>query len=564
MKKILYIFFFLCFTGIHPSFAQVQTRAELSGKSAYIRAMEAFALEDYTQAKELLLTAYNELGATSGISFALADTYIMLEDLPNAALYGKQAVSLEPTNKWYRFKLAQIYRSAGQNQATLDELIKLLEYHPFDYDALFMLADTYKDYGEYLKSNQVLNRALELMGPNRSIYLLKFQNFEALSARDSMLVQLESLRKLDPDDLNTLNLLSEFYTTSGKNDQAKDVLADALSRNSRDPQSLINLAAIYIDGEKWDSAGTLIGNFVSDKLITPEEKLQVAQYLYARQQEEPNNVQLRIESGRILDLFCESEPDYGLAFTLAGQFYSQNNDIENALLKLEKGNELLPQDDIAWRLRLQLLLNQQKLDETIEVGQKADQAVPEDAFIQFFIGSAHLLKNENKLAVEWLQKASRSPSRRPFKSVIYSTLGDAYGNLKNYEESDRVYELALRYDPENHTAMNNYAYNLSIREEQLDRAKELALKAIELEPDNAAYLDTIGWVYFQLADYERARRYIKASIDTGSSSAEVLEHLGDVYEKLDNLAEAKKWWKQAFDMDSTRTHLKAKTEPDSQ
>ena len=91
-----------------------------------------------------------------------------------------------------------------------------------------------------------------------------------------------------------------------------------------------------------------------------------------------------------------------------------------------------------------------------------------------------------------------------------------------------MYELALRYDPKNHNAMNNYAYNLSIREENLDRAKELALRAIELDAENAAYLDTVGWVYFKLGDFDRARRFIKASIDTGLASAEVFEHLGDV------------------------------------
>ncbi len=131
--------------------------------------------------------------------------------------------------------------------------------------------------------------------------------------------------------------------------------------------------------------------------------------------------------------------------------------------------------------------------------------------------------------------------------------GPSWGNIK-----DEAYELALRYDSENDNAMNNYAYNLSVRGENLERAKELALKAIEVAPENAAYLDTVGWVYFKLGDYDRARRFIKASIDTGSASAEVMEHLGDVYEQLDNLDEAQKWWKQAFEKDSTRTHLQEK------
>ncbi|MCG8371886.1 MAG: tetratricopeptide repeat protein, partial [Balneolales bacterium] len=189
---------------------------------------------------------------------------------------------------------------------------------------------------------------------------------------------------------------------------------------------------------------------------------------------------------------------------------------------------------------------------------EADIFIPEDAFIQFFIGTAFLLKDEHENAVTWLERASRSPARRPFKSIVFGALGDAQSSLENYEESDRVYELALRYDPENHNAMNNYAYNLSLREENLERAKELALKAIELDAENAAYLDTVGWVYFKLGDYDRARRFIRASIDTGEASAEVLEHLGDVYEKLGNMDEAKKYWKQALELDATRTHLNEK------
>lgn len=558
MQKYLYISFVVILTLFSPAYAQVQTDAELKGASSYIQAMEAFANQEYEKSRDLLLIAYEKLGQEAGINYALADVYLVLDDLPSAALYGKRAVTGDPANKWYRFKLAQIYRNAGENQATLSELETLLEYYPNDFDALFMLADTYKDYGEFIRSNQVLDHALKITGPERTIYFLKFQNFQAMGVRDSAIVQLEALRKLDPDDLLTLNLLSEFYSNSGDEASAKEVLNEALLRNSRDPQSLINLAGIYIDEQKWDSAGTLLGNFISDKIILPEQRYRVAQYLYVRQQEEPQNIQLRIETGRILDLYTESAKQYGPAFTLAGQFYAQANEPAKALLKLEQANTLLPEDDIAWRQRLQLLLGENQIEEAIEVGKEADENVPDDAFIQFFIGTAYILNDENKLAVDWLTKASRAPARRPFKSVIYGALGDAHSNLDEHEEADRVYELALRFDPENHNAMNNYAYNLSLRSENLERAKELALNAIELDAENAAYLDTVGWVYFKLGDYDRARRFIKASIDIGEASAEVYEHMGDVYEKLGNLDEAKKWWKQALDMDSTREYLNEK------
>lgn len=560
MRKFQYILLAVLAGSTVSVTAQVQSRATVSGTQIYVQGLEAFENQEYDRSIELLLEARKQLGGKSGVNFAISDAFFAKGDLPNAALYGKQAVQQAPENKWYRLKLAKIYRSAGENNATLEELQTLLKFHSNDYDALFMLADTYKDYGEYLKSNQVLDRALKLTGPQRSIYLLKFRNFEALGVRDSAITQLELLREVDPDNLNTLNILSEYYSSSGKGGSAKKVLTEALSRNSRDPQSLINLARIFIEDQKWDSAGTLIRIFLGDKVILPEQKLSVAQFLYAKQQEAPLNEQLKKETGQALVTYTESSPGYGPAFTLAGQYYAQNNQIDKAIEKLKKGNELLPQDDIAWRLRLQLLLSEDRLDEAISVGKEADENIPDDSFIQFFLGSAYMLSDQNEEAVTWLERASRAPARKPFKSVVYSTLGDAQSNLGNSEEADRVYELALRYDPKNHNAMNNYAYNLSVRGEKLERAQELALKAMELEPENSAYLDTMGWIFYKLGEYKKAKRFIKASIDldTQAAGAEVLEHLGDVHEKLGELNEAKKLWKQALKKDDTRTHLKDK------
>ena len=554
LKKIILLLLFIVSVTAN-SRAQVQSIKEREAKSAYIEAIEAFVNEEFDQATTLLLEAYNESSPNAGISFALADVYFMQDDLPNAAFYGKEAVQLTPENKWYRFKLAEIYRAAGQNQATLDELITLLTFHPDDYDALFMLADTQNDYGQYLQSNQTLNKILRLTGPNPVVLIRKFENFKALNAPDSALIQLESLRDVEPDNLNTLNLLAGYYERVGRIGESKKVLQDALYRNARDPESLINLSSLYIDEAKWDSAGTLLGNFVSDPIISAEQKYMIAQFMYVRHQQDLNNIQLQIETARILDLYTKNESNYGPAFTLAGEFFSMIDETLKAVEMLEIANNLVPEDDIAWRLRLQLLLSEKRYDDAIEVGIEANVHVPEDAFIQYFVGTAFMLNSDSKKAITWLENAVRAPSRRPFKSIIYGILGDAQSDLDNNKEADRVYELALRYDPKNHNAMNNYAYNLSIREENLDRAKELALRAIELDAENAAYLDTVGWVYFKLGDFDRARRFIKASIDTGLASAEVFEHLGDVYEALGNLMDAKKWWKQALDLDGTRTHL---------
>lgn len=388
--------------------------------------------------------------------------------------------------------------------------------------------------------------------------MLKFRNFEAQALADSAINQLEAIRDLDPDNMEILNVLGQYYTRLGQLEEARQVFQDALDRNARDPRTLINLSGIYLDDQKWDSAGTLLTNFIEDPLNPVEAKMNIARFMYGRTRQDPANMQVRIETERVLDALTESEADYGPAFTLSGEFYLQSDRPKLALERLEKANELLPEDELAWRQRLQLLMSENRYEEAVEIGKQADEVVPDDAFIQFFIGSAHMLLDQNEKAEYWLEQAVRAPARRPFKSIAYATLGDVRANLNKHEASDEAYELALRYDPDNDNAMNNYAYNLSVRGVELEKAKELALKAIEVAPENAAYLDTVGWVYFKLGDYDRARRFIRAAIDTGSASAEVLEHLGDVYDKLNEPEEARKWWKQALEKDPNRKQLQEK------
>jgi tetratricopeptide (TPR) repeat protein len=557
-KSICLTFLFILLMLPQGTIAQVQSNLVKEGRQEYIEGIRAFTFDEYDVAERMLISAYKKLGPEPGISFALADLYLAKDDLPMAAYYGKEAVGADPQNKYFRLKLAEIYKTAGRNDATLEELTKLVELFPNDLESLFSLAATYRSYGEPIKSNQVLDRVLKKTGPNYNAHYQKFLNFQSMGLTDSAIVELKAIQEIDPDNLEVNKLLSELYQSTNQTGKAKLSLQEALRRNARDPESLIRLSGIYIDEAKWDSAGTLLGSIMEDPIVSPENKLRVAQYLYNRQLNEPQNIQLRIETERIIDLYTETETEYGPAFSLAGEYYARMGENDKAGERLKKAVELLPEDDIAWRQLLQILLVQEKLDEAIDFGLKADQNVPDDAFIQFFLGTAFLLQDNYPDAVEWMEKASRAPARKPFKSVVNGSLGDAYNALDDWEKARKAYELALRYDDENHNAKNNFAYALSVRGEDLERAKELALEAIEAEPENAAYLDTVGWVYFKLEDYDRARRFIRASIDIGNASGEVYEHLGDVYEKLGNMSEAKKWWKQALDTDPTRNHLQNK------
>jgi tetratricopeptide (TPR) repeat protein len=130
--------------------------------------------------------------------------------------------------------------------------------------------------------------------------------------------------------------------------------------------------------------------------------------------------------------------------------------------------------------------------------------------------------------------------------------------MKRTDDSDSLYEEALRINPEFSLALNNYAYSLSERGLQLERALGMARKALEVAPDNPSYLDTIGWIYFRLGRYRDAESFVKKAINKGEVSAVVHEHMGDIYFKLNDMDRALEHWNEALKLDGSNTQLRDK------
>ena len=116
--------------------------------------------------------------------------------------------------------------------------------------------------------------------------------------------------------------------------------------------------------------------------------------------------------------------------------------------------------------------------------------------------------------------------------AIWEDLVTAYLTLKEYRI--HLYEAILEIDAGNVFMMNNLAYLLAVQGNDLARAKELALKAVTAEPENASYLDTLGWVLFKLGEYDKARDILDKAAGIDTREPEILDHLAQVYEKLGN------------------------------
>ena len=133
-----------------------------------------------------------------------------------------------------------------------------------------------------------------------------------------------------------------------------------------------------------------------------------------------------------------------------------------------------------------------------------------------------------------------------------------YDSEERWNECDSVYERALQIDSSNALVNNNYAYSLSERGIQLERALAMVKIAIAAEPENSSYLDTMGWIYYKMGIYDQAQSYIEKAIKIGGEKPVLLEHLGDVVYMSGQKNYAVELWEKAFNLDKSNLKLKEK------
>ena len=126
------------------------------------------------------------------------------------------------------------------------------------------------------------------------------------------------------------------------------------------------------------------------------------------------------------------------------------------------------------------------------------------------------------------------------KSQFYLYRAEAYYNMNQANEAFEQFEKVIELEPDNYVAMNNYAYYLSVRGEQLDKAEKLSSKAIQAHPNNPTYLDTYAWVLFKKKDYNLAKFYMKTALGQTIKLVNplCLKHYGDILFQLGDFEEA--------------------------
>ena len=176
---------------------------------------------------------------------------------------------------------------------------------------------------------------------------------------------------------------------------------------------------------------------------------------------------------------------------------------------------------------------------------------PNEFTLHYLLGTSYYqVKDYGNAEVFLLQALGIFPDSRNTKhnlALIYDQIGE-------WSKSDELYLDLVATDSTDAQAFNNYAYSLADRNEDFELALELAKNAIRLVPKSVPYLDTIGWIYYKLNDYEKAIEFIRESLSIDSSNPVIQDHLNAVI-KAKSMHVVDKGIQQAGITDTTKATL---------
>ena len=254
---------------------------------------------------------------------------------------------------------------------------------------------------------------------------------------------------------------------------------------------------------------------------------------------------------------ADDNPDQYKAQAFVGDLYYQEGDKPTAREYYLRAIRISPANFSVWQNILNVEAELNEYDSLLLHSEEALEYFPNQAILYYFAGYGHLIQKNYKKSIRALDQGRKYTVDPNLLTVFYGQLGDAYNALSEHDKSDRSYEKALENQPNNDHVLNNYSYFLSVRKVDLSKALKMSTKLVSLEPENATYLDTHGWVLYSNGSFKEAKKYLEKAVSLDEDGT-VVEHFGDVLFQLGDIDEAIKQWERARELGETSEMIEKK------
>jgi len=429
------------------------------------------------------LSKIPEGGMDSQLLGMLGYSYSQTQQFNKAIDTYEKALAQEPDNSNLRRYYAEALLSANKNAAARAELQKILKSEPDDGLSYKRLAMLDREEGRF----------------------------------DDARRQLEKAKSLSPDDLEIPYQQALLETTVGNNDKAIEILKGLVKQSERPggqytvPEA--NNRALFLER---------LGLVYRDQQNYPQATDTFKQILALGTLQGPRAEMLIIETLRI------------------------QHQLDKAMAEADAAVKTYPTNQELAIQRASMLGERGHVDEAVAELQTFLTHRPIDRSIYVSIAQVYLQAKRFDAAEQAIQKAlDLSPNPEDQEYALY-VQGSIFERQKKYDRAEQTFKKVLSVDPLYSPAANYLGYMLADRGIRLEESVKYIQKALELDPNNPAYLDSLGWAYFKMSRYDLAAPPLEKAASKIQDDPTIHQHLGNLYLRMGKPAQAEQEWERAL------------------
>ena len=476
--------------------------------------------------------------------FELARLESEQKNFDEAVRLCREASKLDPGNIWYSLFLAEVCQGTSQFAEAISIYEKLVEKKPGNLDYLYQLAALYLQVEKYPDAIKIYNLIDEKAGVSEDLIVQKQKIYLHLNDLKGAEREIQKLIAAFPDEPRYYSILAEFYMANNQQDKALETYKKISLMDPENAYIHMSMADYYRKtGNKEKAFDELKLGFANPNLDV-DTKVNILLSFYTVNQIYND---LKEQAFTLSKILIETHPKDPKVFSIYGDLLVQDKKVAEAREAFIKVLSLDSSRYVVWEQVLQLDLQLNEFDHLLSYSNKAIELFPDQPLPFLFCGLANLQLKKDEAALKALAAgANLVVDNNELLAQFYMYQGDALHAMKKDADSFMAYERSIKLKDDNSYVLNNYAYYLSLRGDDLDKAEKMSKKAVTLDPLNASFQDTYGWVLFKQKKYKEASEWILKAVQSKEEpSAEVLEHYGDALYKLGDAPGALEYWLKA-------------------
>ncbi len=480
-----------------------------------------------------------------------------------------------------RATLARLYISAESYDKAIPLLVDLVNQEPGWSDGPSLLAQAYANSG---RNAEAIAWLVDAASNDPDLYptLASFYERER-RWNDAAAAYAQAIRESPRSAELKTQYASALMNAGGRDSitRAREVLRDMLSTRPNDPRALYQLSQAERRLGDYAAAEATARRLVAQNARSPMGYYALAMALEERRQYQsvvdalaPAVADFRSRGG------ASQATDLGLLLPHLGFAYQELGDFDKAIGAFDEAHRLAPNDssitaylvqanlagkkyaaaldltrkaraqhadDLRFaRLEAQALRQTGKPDEAVSLLQEYVRQQPDKPESYVALAQVYLDTKRGADAVKMLQDAQQ---KFPSDTTIPFELGAVLDKQKRFADAESAFRQVLSKDPEHAPALNYLGYMFAERGERLDESVTLLKKALEIEPDNGSYLDSLGWAYYKADKLDLAVTNLERAADQLQTNSVIQDHYGDVLFKLSRFDDAIAAWNRAIEGD---------------